>query len=875
MKDDTAPRSPLLITAIQLGLLLLAIYYTFIGGQTAQGIFDHRWRSITLWLTAVLIGSWLLWRLIGRYKIPRTSFDFPLLFSLGSWLVATVFSVNPIYSQETLVFFVIYLFFFYLAADLGRWPWFAELVFNAVIAVAGLVWTLAVWQLLRWYQNLPLVPVLLQGHEPALTWLRLSVLGNPNTMASYVTLVFPIVLYKLTSTRKLVGRLLLILWVVMLTAAALLTQSRGGLLGLVIASGFYLAVWLWSRRGTPSTGLISKVATAAGTRPGKWLLILGSAVGAIVVIWLLLNLRGGSTDEAVDIRQQVMAGALKTWQAQPVVGAGPGTLGEELIRRQQPLDVIWADAHNLPLTLTAETGLVGLIGLIWLAAVGLKVLWSTFREVDQAQWDMASMACVAALSGFMTHNLVDSLFKFPLIMLLVAIWAGFWISPGLPKERTPGKYWGYPVMAVALLMLLANTVVGLRGIRNIEAYNQAVEAAEKGDWPTALDYLRQADQLAPKLLFYQRQLGLAAGYVAAQQTADPAGQTEVRSLRQGAIGHYEAALSGLDRLPIDHANLACLLWVDDRREAALEEMRSAHELEPANSLYRLNLGYYLEQTGDQPAAWDQYADLLAARPDLLQSSFWQQTELRAAALPGIVQQAARKLIESQKLPESKLIQLYLYAGDFDSAWHVYENYLVQNGAESAESHVEKARILLAEGRLAEAQVQLETALDVEPATAAAHLLLSKIALDQNRLSEAVQHAAAARFLVETPVTLYQAALAAAASGDASSALELYEEAFAQLTTPTDPNLSRYATEVARRRPLPVSYLPCLVWIYPTQLLIDISEAEGSLLEQNGKYLEASRVYQRLLGYEPAAATITTKLDALCQSYPEICDFRAK
>ena len=82
MRDDTAPRSPLLITAIQLGLLLLAIYYTFIGGQTAQGIYDHRWRSITLWLTTILIGSWLLWRLMGRYKIPRTSFDFPLLFIL-------------------------------------------------------------------------------------------------------------------------------------------------------------------------------------------------------------------------------------------------------------------------------------------------------------------------------------------------------------------------------------------------------------------------------------------------------------------------------------------------------------------------------------------------------------------------------------------------------------------------------------------------------------------------------------------------------------------------------------------------------------------------------------------------------------------------
>lgn len=50
-------RSPLLMITLQLGLLLLVIYYTFIGGQTAQGIYDYTWRSITLELTAFLLGG--------------------------------------------------------------------------------------------------------------------------------------------------------------------------------------------------------------------------------------------------------------------------------------------------------------------------------------------------------------------------------------------------------------------------------------------------------------------------------------------------------------------------------------------------------------------------------------------------------------------------------------------------------------------------------------------------------------------------------------------------------------------------------------------------------------------------------------------------
>src|SRR5262245_4420952 len=123
----TAPlHSPLFITTIQLGLLIFLIYYILIGGQTALGIYDPSWRLITLGLTSFVIGSWLLWRLFSPYKIPRTPLDFPLLFLLASWLLSTFFSVNPVYSRETLVFLVTYLFFFYLAADGGRWRWGVE-----------------------------------------------------------------------------------------------------------------------------------------------------------------------------------------------------------------------------------------------------------------------------------------------------------------------------------------------------------------------------------------------------------------------------------------------------------------------------------------------------------------------------------------------------------------------------------------------------------------------------------------------------------------------------------------------------------------------------------------------------------------------------
>ncbi len=864
MKVDS-PRSPLLIATIQLGLLLFVIYYTFIGGQTAQGIYDHQWRLITLWLTSLLIGIWLLWRLVGKAKIPRTPFDLPLLFLLIAWSLATLFSISPGYSRETLVFFIIYLFFFYLAADLGRWPWLVELTFNAVIAVSGLVWTLALWQLAHWYQNLAPIPELLRpGYEFTRSIPRLSVLGNPNTMASYLALVIPITLYKLTTVRRLMSRVLLILWVVMLLGAIFLTGSRGGILGFVCAGGFFMLLWAFQRSGSILSGMEDKrMAIKAGR--GMWLLALGLVAGLVLLGGLIFIQRG--VQAGVGVRQQVGAGAVKTLARHSVFGSGPGTLGQALIQYQKPLDMIWADAHNLILTLVAETGLIGGIGLVWLGLVAFRRLWFTFRQTDRTEWRMRSLACAAALVGFIIHNMVDSLFKFPLIMVLVAIWAGFWISAYLPapRKKQAGQVWGYPVMAMAVVILAVNTFTGLREIENIAAYNQAVEAAGRGDWRAALDHLRLADRLAPEMAFYQRQIGVVSGYLSA----------EADSYRPEAVSHYQAAFRQVDQLAIDHANLGCLLWADNQQATALEEMGLAYELQPGHLLYRLNLGHYLENAGDEKAAVDQYAQIVAARPDYLQSTYWNQTKWRAGTLPEISGEAAQILAASDTVEaRRKLIELHLYAGEVETAWQTYEAHREEKGFEPSLSALARGKILLARGRPAEAKEAFQKAVGVDPGVSEAYLYLSKIALVQADLNEAAQNIQAALFLSADPNVLYQAGLVAEAKGEEVRAIAYFEEAFALLTSQVEPNLARYATEVARRRPLPISYLPCLLQIYPSQLLIEITLSEGELLEAQGNYVKAGQVYRRLLKYEPGASAVEAKLEVLCQEHMEGCDFRA-
>jgi hypothetical protein len=118
------------------------------------------------------------------------------------------------------------------------------------------------------------------------------------------------------------------------------------------------------------------------------------------------------------------------------------------------------------------------------------------------------------------------------------------------------------------------------------------------------------------------------------------------------------------------------------------------------------------------------------------------------------------------------------------------------------------------------------------------------------LDEAGDYSQAALFLLPSSEALYQAGRVEAVAGRTEQALKRYEAAFTQITMGSEANLTRYATEAARRRPLPANYLPCLQRIYPTRLLAEITQAEADLLKRLGRSEEAAQVVDRLRYYEP-------------------------
>ncbi|MFZ5915503.1 MAG: O-antigen ligase family protein [Chloroflexota bacterium] len=771
-QNDMTPPTPSLLplVSLQLGLLLLAVFYTFVAGQTALGVFDAPCRTATLLIDALLLGGWLLWRWRQSHHLVVRAVELPVL---GLWLaacLATIFSVDPFRSQEALLYLTTFFFFFALAVDLTRRRWLVELVLNALLGVAGLMWTLALWQLVQVYDARQAVPTLLRGLDLAPSLPRLSVLGNPNTMAAFLVPLAPLIGYKWHTAGRRFSRWLLIVWGLLTLAALLLTQSRGGLLGLAVA----LASYGWT---------LARPETTDRRRAGRWLLATVVALSLLAYGLMAAYGRGLSLDDGpTQVRLETMAGALKTLLAHPLAGSGPGTLGQELLRRQQPLREIHAHAHNLWLTFAAETGLPGILGLIWLAAL----VWRARGRPS----DRLRLALQAALLGFLAHSLVDSFFDYPAVMLLAATLFGLWAGLAFPPRPFPPR-WARLVNAIAAIVLLTVTAFGWQVTRGLAAYDRAVQASTLPDWAATAAYVQQAIAISPRSSFYARQLGLAYGHLAAQEPA----------YRPLALEQLTASLSVAGGPALDWANQSCLHWQSGHVDQAIEAMVMARLLEPDEALYALNLGHYLESQGRYQQAWPAYAEAIHLQPAYLRADFWQQTPARRENLSTVVALAAQRIAATAGSPSLRLAELYTQAGDLAAAWRTLE--ALEHGETLLDQlHIARAEVWLARGESDAALAELDAALAANPQAAWAYYDRAIIHLSRHRLTLAEQNIEAALYLAPEPAFRTLQGQIAQARGDPDVAIQHDQLAPAFYT--------RYAVEIARRPPLAQERLPCLI-----------------------------------------------------------------
>lgn len=254
----------------------------------------------------------------------------------------------------------------------------------------------------------------------------------------------------------------LVVFVAALVLTGSLTSFIAGLLGLVtylLIAGFREIRW---RRILP-------VAVPAG-------LVLAVLAGLQLVRRLNRQLEVTSLDQRLDLWRV----ATDMFAQRPLVGMGPGSFKE--IYFQTGLVVpgeTLQHAHNLYLHVAAETGLIGLLALGWLALAGVLATAAAWRRGERRN----AAAGAALFVMLAVHGTLDYVYWIPSVVLLT-LWTARVLFHEEPADRpAPSSHAGLR----ASLLIAEVFLVGLLMFRVTADLDALLEALAR--FTTALGLL--------------------------------------------------------------------------------------------------------------------------------------------------------------------------------------------------------------------------------------------------------------------------------------------------------------------------------------------------------------------------------------------------
>lgn len=395
--DETGRRrtSPLVyVLGLLLGLLPL-VPHTMSGISTAAMI-------LGVWGVA---GLWLLHRMMqGDYRWRGAAGMLPLALLLLVAAASTVQSIVPSVSFLNLVIWLTAGLLFWLTLDLVRNSRDAGALLGPILVGAMLMSLWGFYQVVR-------PPVIEESWvDPTQEGSVIRVfasMGNPNYLAEYMTLFLPLaVALWLQNPRRQIE---LTIPVLMMVAALLLTGSRGGWLAFAIAMALFVLM-----------------------RFPRWsvFMLLGAVALPLVVPESILTRLASAfslTDTSNLYRINIWRGVADMLGKYWVLGTGNGAEAFAMGYQEFMLPgARAAHAHNVPLQIFAEMGILGLIAAVWAL---FAVIRRPFVAGASPRSSFLTAAVPVALIGLLFHGLVDYIWYNP--KLLFAFWAVAGLGAGL------------------------------------------------------------------------------------------------------------------------------------------------------------------------------------------------------------------------------------------------------------------------------------------------------------------------------------------------------------------------------------------------------------------------------------------------------------
>jgi putative inorganic carbon (hco3(-)) transporter len=411
-----------LLSARFLGCLLVVLIATLPFLENAQtGVIG----------AAVAIAWLMLWLSDRRdaedQTVPIwTPIHLPLVSYWAIALLATLISPVRVAAIDGMVKLTIYMLAFVSMSRMMRLGWRSILI--ATYLITALI--SSAYGVQQWYLGAPELATWTDPTSEIAGITRVySFLGNPNLFAGYLMPALPMGIIATIHWKswgmKALGAMTAIMGAFCITQS----QSRGGLMGLA-AAGFTLAlllVYWWGKR-LPAWTLPATFGGTAGA----------IALGTILVPTLRKRVGSifGTEDSSNAFRVNVWMSVLNMIKAKPILGIGPGNKAFNLIYPQYQRSGYSAlGTYSVPLEITVETGLIGVICYGWMVFAIFRQAWIALNRLrsDRDSSGLWIIAAIATIVGMVAHGLVDTVWYRPQVQLLwwlaIAIVSSFYIAP--------------------------------------------------------------------------------------------------------------------------------------------------------------------------------------------------------------------------------------------------------------------------------------------------------------------------------------------------------------------------------------------------------------------------------------------------------------
>jgi len=637
---------------------LLFFLTPFIFTWANQELFEFSKMLFVYIMTIILVSLWLIRMIVEqKFILKRSKLDYFLLAFLVSQVIATIFSMHARTSwfgyytrfNGGLLSTITYIALFYVfISNIKKNQ--IKAIYSSLLLSALLV---SLYAIPEHFNHSPSCWLITQQFDTD-CWSEtnnpryrvFATFGQPNWLAAFLIAIIPLSMSRLLKAKKIINRLYYVLVLLMSSATLLFTKSRSGLLGLIVAIGFYALLKIFIQKKERLTAFLKL--SGIGIIMIALFLILGTPFSPKLSD--LINQKqttvnvakitepqevGGTPSE--EIRKIVWQGAIKIWQRYPIFGSGVETFAYSYYL-DRPVahnlvsewDFLYNKAHNEVLNLLANSGLVGLLSYL---SMILMVFYLGIKNLLSQKGHDETLALLAGILAMFVSNF----FGFSTVMsnlLLFGFFAIISLQIDPPKNEKLVQTKNndksihlntkdYIMCSIVLLI----TLVFLNKTRLIwqadYLFTKGQNAFESGNPQIGLTYIQKAIQASPKeALFYDK---LAEDYAELSiKFANDDQSTASAQLAQKAIESNQYALQ-LNPVHLNFYKTQARIYIrlgqlDDRLYAYAEQaLRKAILLAPTDAKLYYNLALIIEVNGTDDEALTNMEYAVAIKENYLQA----------------------------------------------------------------------------------------------------------------------------------------------------------------------------------------------------------------------------------------------------------------